>query len=142
MRKAARKLRLRVDGGSRGNPGPGAIGAVLEDLDGRVLETVSRVIGVCTNNVAEYRALLAGLEIAQKAGAQELEVLADSELLVKQVRGEYRVKNEGLKPLHLEAMEWMRQFHRVSVRHVRREENAEADRLVNKALDEATSAGL
>ncbi len=100
------------------------------------------MIGVCTNNVAEYRALLAGLEIAQKAGAQELEVLADSELLVKQVRGEYRVKNEGLKPLHQEAMERLRRFSRVSVRHVRREENAEADRLVNKALDEATSAGL
>ena len=140
--EATRGLRLRVDGGSRGNPGPGAIGAVLEDSDGRVLETVSRVIGVCTNNVAEYRALLAGLEIAQKAGAQELEVLADSELLVKQVRGEYRVKNAGLKPLHEEAMGRLRQFRRVSVRHVRREENAEADRLVNKALDEATSAGL
>jgi len=140
--EAIRRLRLRVDGGSRGNPGTGAIGAVLEDSDGRVLETVSRVIGVCTNNVAEYRALLAGLEIAQKAGAQELEVLADSELLVKQVRGEYRVKNAGLKPLHEEAMGRLRQFRRVSVRHVRREDNAEADRLVNKALDEATSAGL
>jgi dinuclear metal center YbgI/SA1388 family protein len=140
--EAARKLRLRVDGGSRGNPGPGAIGAVLEDLEGRVLETVSRVVGVCTNNVAEYRALLAGLEMAQKAGARELEVLADSELLVKQVRGEYRVKNEGLKPLHAQAMALLRQFRRVTVQHVRREENAEADRLVNKALDEATSAGL
>jgi ribonuclease HI len=137
-----RRLRLRVDGGSRGNPGPGAIGAVLEDTEGRVLDTVSRVIGVCTNNVAEYRALLAGLEIAQQAGAEELEVLADSELLVKQVRGEYKVKNEGLKPLHSEALVRLRQFGRVSIRHVRREENAEADRLVNKALDEATPASL
>ena len=140
--ESPRRLRLRVDGGSRGNPGPGAIGAVLEDMDGRVLDTVSRVIGVCTNNVAEYRALLAGLEIAEKADAQELEVLADSELLVKQVRGEYKVKNEGLKPLHSEALVRMRRFPRVSIRHVRREENAEADRLVNKALDEATPASL
>jgi dinuclear metal center YbgI/SA1388 family protein len=140
--ESARRLRLRVDGGSRGNPGPGAIGAVLEDAEGRVLDTVSRVIGVCTNNVAEYRALLAGLEIAQKAGAEELEVLADSELLVKQVRGEYKVKSEGLKPLHAEALVRLRQFRRVSVRHVRREENAGADRLVNKALDEATPTSL
>jgi dinuclear metal center YbgI/SA1388 family protein len=140
--ESPRRLRLRVDGGSRGNPGPGAIGAVLEDSDGRVIETVSRVIGVCTNNVAEYRALLAGLEIARQAGAQELEVLADSELLVKQVRGEYKVKNEGLKPLHQEAVARLRRFQRVSISHVRREENAEADRLVNKALDEATSTSL
>ena len=140
--ESSRRLRLRVDGGSRGNPGPGAIGAVLEDTEGRVLDTVSRTIGVCTNNVAEYRALLAGLEIAQKAGAEELEVLADSELLVKQVRGEYKVKNEGLKPLHSEALVRLEQFRRVSIRHVRREENAEADRLVNKALDEATPASL
>ena len=100
---SARRLRLRVDGGSRGNPGPGAVGVVLEDPDGRVVDSLGRTIGVCTNNVAEYRALLAGLELAAKAGAEELEVLADSELLVKQVRGEYKVKNEGLKPLHAEA---------------------------------------
>jgi dinuclear metal center YbgI/SA1388 family protein len=134
--------RLRVDGGSRGNPGPGAIGVVLEDADGRVLETVSRAIGVCTNNVAEYRALLAGLEIALVAGTEELEVMADSELLVRQLRGEYKVKNAGLKPLYEEAQGWLRRFRRVSIRHVRREENAEADRLVNKALDEAASASL
>jgi ribonuclease HI len=137
-----RRLRVRVDGGSRGNPGPGAIGVVLEDPDGAVLEEVSRVIGVCTNNVAEYRALLAGLDVAKKAGAQELEVLADSELLVKQLRGEYKVKNEGLKPLYDEAVARLGQFRRVSVRHVRRAENVEADRLVNEALDEAASAGL
>jgi dinuclear metal center YbgI/SA1388 family protein len=136
------RLRLRVDGGSRGNPGPGAIGVVLENADGRVLQTLGRTIGVCTNNVAEYRALLAGLEMAGAAGAQDVEVLADSELLVKQLRGEYRVKNEGLKPLYAEAVEHLRQFRRVSIRHVPRAENVEADRLVNKALDDAASAGL
>ncbi len=136
------RMRLRVDGGSRGNPGPGAIGVVLEDADGRIVETLGRTIGVCTNNVAEYRALLAGLELARSVGAQELEVLADSELLVRQLNGEYRVKNEGLKPLHQEALGWLGQFPRVSLRHVPRAENAEADRLVNKALDDAASAGL
>ena len=136
------RMRLRVDGGSRGNPGPGAIGVVLEDADGRIVETLGRTIGVCTNNVAEYRALLAGLELARSVGAQELEVLADSELLVRQLNGEYRVKNEGLKPLHQEALGWLAQFPRVSLRHVPRVENAEADRLVNKALDDAASAGL
>jgi dinuclear metal center YbgI/SA1388 family protein len=136
------RLRLRVDGGSRGNPGPGAIGAVLEDPGGRVIDRLGSTIGVCTNNVAEYRALLAGLEMARRAGAQDLEVLADSELLVKQLRGEYRVKNEGLKPLHAEAVELLRQFPLVSLRHVPREENVEADRLVNEALDGAASAGL
>jgi dinuclear metal center YbgI/SA1388 family protein len=137
-----RRLRLRVDGGSRGNPGPGAVGVVLEDADGRVVDTLGRTIGVCTNNVAEYKALLAGLELALEAGAEELEVLADSELLVKQVKGEYKVKNEGLKPLHAEAVSRICQFRRVAIRHVRREENAEADRLVNKALDEAASTSL
>lgn len=136
------RLRLRVDGGSRGNPGPGAIGVVLEDHAGNVVEEFGRTIGVCTNNVAEYRALIAGLESAARAGAKELEVLADSELLVKQVRGEYKVKNEGLKPLHGEATRLMREFKRVVVRHVPRAENAEADRLVNEALDGAASASL
>jgi ribonuclease HI len=137
-----RKLRLRVDGGSRGNPGPGAVGVVLEDLDGNIVEEFGRTIGVCTNNVAEYRALLAGLELAATIGVDELEVLADSELLVKQVRGEYKVKSEGLKPLHEEARQRLRAFKRVAIRHVPRAQNAEADRMVNKALDEATSTGL
>ena len=139
---APRRLRLRVDGGSRGNPGPGAVGVVLEDEDGRVVDALGRTIGVCTNNVAEYKALLAGLELAAKAGAEQLEILADSELLVKQVRGEYKVKNEGLKPLHQEAVARLRQFPRASIRHVPRAQNAEADRLVNKALDEAAATSL
>jgi ribonuclease HI len=137
-----RKLRLRVDGGSRGNPGPGAVGVVLEDLDGTIVEEFGRTIGVCTNNVAEYRALLAGLELAAALGVEELEVLADSELLVKQMRGEYKVKNEGLKPLHEEARLRLREFKRVAIRHVPRAQNAEADRMVNKALDEAASTSL
>jgi dinuclear metal center YbgI/SA1388 family protein len=139
---AGGRLRLHVDGGSRGNPGPGAIGVVLEDSDGRVIEEFGRTIGICTNNVAEYRALLAGLELAAKAGAEELEILADSELLVKQLRGEYKVKNEGLKPLHDDAKERLRGFRRTAIRHVPRAQNAEADRLVNKALDEAASTSL
>ncbi len=137
-----RKLRLRVDGGSRGNPGPGGIGVVLEDLEGRIVEEFGRTIGVCTNNVAEYKALLAGLELAARSGVEELEVLADSELLVKQVRGEYKVKNEGLKPLHEEAKVRLRAFKRVVIRHVPRAQNAEADRLVNKALDESAQTSL
>jgi dinuclear metal center YbgI/SA1388 family protein len=137
-----RHLRIRVDGGSRGNPGPGGIGVVLEDMDGRIVDTLGRTIGVCTNNVAEYKALLAGLELALKAGGEELEVLADSELLVKQLRGEYKVKNEGLKPLHQEAVGLLRQFRQVVIRHVPREQNSEADRLVNKALDEAAATSL
>jgi dinuclear metal center YbgI/SA1388 family protein len=139
---APRRLRLRVDGGSRGNPGPGAVGAVLEDENGQIVDSLGRTIGVCTNNVAEYKALLAGLELAAKAGAEYLEILADSELLVKQVRGEYKVKNEGLKPLHREAVERLRQFPRAAIRHVPRAQNAEADRLVNKALDEAAATSL
>jgi dinuclear metal center YbgI/SA1388 family protein len=137
-----KRLRLRVDGGSRGNPGPGAVGVVLEDLEGNIVEEFGRVIGVCTNNVAEYRALLAGLELAATVGVEELEVLADSELLVKQMRGEYKVKNEGLKPLHEEARQRLRAFKRVAIRHVPRAQNAEADRMVNKALDEAAPTSL
>jgi len=133
-------VRLRVDGGSRGNPGPSAIGVVLEDVDGRVLDTVSQTIGVATNNVAEYRALLVGLELAKHHGAREVEVLSDSELLVRQMSGRYRVKNEGLKPLHEEARARVETFDRVSIEHVSREKNAQADELVNQALDNAPLA--
>ncbi len=133
-------MRIRVDGGSRGNPGPSAIGVVLEDADGHVLETVGQTIGVATNNVAEYRALLTGLELAEGAGAREVEVLSDSELLARQMSGEYRVKNEGLKPLHARARALVEGFDRVSIRHVSREENTRADELVNQALDSAPPA--
>lgn len=131
-------VRLRIDGGSRGNPGPSAIGIVLEDAEGRVLGTVSRFLGVGTNNQAEYRALLVGLEVAYAEGARVIEVLSDSELLVRQMHGQYRVKNEGLQPLYEEARRLSRNFERISIRHIPREENTEADALVNRALDEAS----
>ncbi len=128
---------LRVDGGSRGNPGPSAIGVVLEDGDGNVLEEIGRTIGTTTNNIAEYHALLTGLERAEAHGAEELTVFSDSELLVKQIHGQYRVKNEGLKPLYEEALIRLQRFPRVRIEHVKRDKNAAADRLVNQALDEA-----
>jgi dinuclear metal center YbgI/SA1388 family protein len=134
------KVRVWIDGGSRGNPGRSAIGVVLEDGEGSLLDTVGRVIGTATNNVAEYRALLTGLEMAERVGAREVEVLSDSELLVKQMRGEYRVKNEGLKLLHSEAERRAHGFSRFSIRHVKREQNSRADGLVNRALDEGVSS--
>ena len=132
--------RLFVDGGSRGNPGASAIGVVLQDAAGSVVAEFGRAIGPATNNVAEYRALLAGLDLAEQRGFQEIAVFSDSELLVKQIHGTYRVKNEGLKPLYKEALARLGSFQRATVTHVGREKNTEADRLVNRALDE--SAGV
>lgn len=129
------KATLYTDGGSRGNPGPAAFAYVLEAEDGTVLEARSERIGVATNNVAEYRALVAGLERAVEAGVDDLEVVSDSELLVKQMRGEYRVKSRGLQPLFLEASRLARAIDRVAFTAVPRERNALADRLVNEALD-------
>ena len=131
------KARLSTDGGSRGNPGPAAYGYVLEAEDGTVLDARGETIGVATNNVAEYRALLAGLGSAVERGIDELEVVSDSELLVKQMRGEYKVKNEALRTLWLEASRLARQVGKVEYRAVRREHNELADRLVNDALDAA-----
>jgi len=131
------KARLFTDGGARGNPGPAAFGYVLEAEDGTVLDARGEAIGVATNNVAEYRALLAGLAKAAELGVTELDVVSDSELMVKQMRGEYRVKNQGLIPLSLEAARLARALGRVTYRAVRREANALADRLVNDALDAA-----
>ncbi len=131
------KLVAHVDGGSRGNPGPAAVGVVVSDQSGAVLLEEGRVIGRATNNVAEYRALLLGIELASELGADELELVGDSELIVKQVRGEYRVKDAGLRPLHAEVKAALAQFEGWSIRHVRREQNADADRLVNEALDGA-----
>ena len=135
-------VRVWIDGGSRGNPGQSAIGVVIEDAKGEILETIGRPIGVATNNVAEYRALLAGLEKAAAMGATEVEVASDSELLVRQVLGQYKVKNEGLKPLHAQAQERARRFSRFRIRHIHREQNVRADALVNRALDEQEGAGL
>ena len=131
------KATLYTDGGARGNPGPAASAFVLEAEDGTVLDARGDTIGVATNNVAEYRALLAGLERAVEVGVDELEVVSDSELLVKQMRGEYKVKNAALRELSLEAARLAREIGKVSYRAVRREHNELADRLVNEALDRA-----
>jgi ribonuclease HI len=129
------KARLSTDGGSRGNPGPAAYGYVLESEDGHVLDARGEAIGTATNNVAEYRGLIAGLESALERGIDELEVVSDSELLVKQMQGEYKVKNETLRTLHHEAAELADDLKRVSYTAVRRAHNELADRLVNEALD-------
>jgi ribonuclease HI len=131
------KARLSTDGGSRGNPGPAAYGYVLETDDGTVLDARGETIGVATNNVAEYSALLAGLASALDRGVTELEVVSDSELLVKQMRGEYKVKNETLRDLVDEAHSLARRLDAVRYTAVRREHNELADRLVNEALDSA-----
>jgi ribonuclease H / adenosylcobalamin/alpha-ribazole phosphatase len=129
------KARLSTDGGSRGNPGPAAYGYVLEAEDGHVLDARGEAIGPATNNVAEYRGLLAGLRSALERGVDELEVVSDSELLVKQMRGEYKVKNETLRALQREAVELASGLSRVTYTAVRRAHNELADRLVNEALD-------
>jgi ribonuclease HI len=133
------KLVVNVDGGARGNPGPAAAAAVAADEAGEVVGERSAYIGEATNNVAEYRALLLGLELARELGASEVEVINDSELVARQVGGEYKVKHAGLKPLFIEAMRELRQFDSWAVRAVRREHNERADELVNEALDEFQS---
>jgi ribonuclease HI len=129
------KAKLYTDGGSRGNPGPAAYGYVLEADDGTVLAAHGERIGVATNNVAEYSALIAGLEKALELAVPEVEVISDSELLVKQMQGEYRVKNEALQKLFAEASRLAGRLGKVSYRAVRREHNELADSLVNEALD-------
>ena len=129
------KAKLSTDGGARGNPGPAAYGYVLEAEDGTVLDARGETIGVATNNVAEYRALIAGLAKALELGVQELEVVSDSELLVRQMTGEYKVKNEALRALNDEAEAIARRLDKVRYTAVRREHNELADRLVNEALD-------
>jgi ribonuclease HI len=129
------RLTINVDGGARGNPGPAAIGVVVRDSDGEIREEVGETIGEATNNVAEYKALLRGIELAAAQGGTELELIGDSELVVRQVEGRYKVKNAGIKPLHAEVKRALQGFDSWSIRHVRRAENADADRLVNQALD-------
>ncbi len=129
------RLVVHVDGGARGNPGPAAIGVVVADADGALLEEHGERIGETTNNVAEYRALLRGLERARALGATEVEVVVDSELIAKQVNGQYKVKHAGLKPLHAQALQALAAFGRWRVRTVPRAQNAAADALVNAALD-------
>jgi Ribonuclease HI len=129
------KAKLFTDGGARGNPGPAAFGYVLETEDGTVLDARGKKIGIATNNVAEYSALIAGLEAALERGITELVVVSDSELVVKQMRGEYKVKNEALRELSLEAARLARQLGKVAYTAVKREHNELADQLVNEALD-------
>jgi ribonuclease HI len=131
------KARLSTDGGARGNPGPAAFGYVLEADDGTVLAAHAETIGIATNNVAEYRALVAGLEKALELGVDEVDVVSDSQLLVRQMTGEYKVKNEALRKLSDEAAALARRLRRVTYRSVLREHNELADRLVNEALDAA-----
>ncbi len=127
---------LFADGGSRGNPGPAASAAILLDGEGEPIEEIGAYLGEATNNVAEWTALLLGLEAAERRGIRRLAVRLDSELVVKQLRGEYRVKNAGLQPLYQKALKLMRHFDEVDVRHVRRALNKLADRLVNDVLDQ------
>jgi ribonuclease HI len=131
------KARLFTDGGARGNPGPAAYGFVLESEDGTVLAAEGEAIGTATNNVAEYSGLIAGLQKAVELHVPEVEVVSDSELMVKQMRGEYRVKNEALRELYDEATALARRVGNVEYRHVKRAHNELADRLVNEALDAA-----
>ena len=131
------RLVIHVDGGARGNPGPAAIGVVVSEPGGRVLDALGERIGRATNNVAEYRAVLRGLERARALGASEVEIVGDSELVAKQLTGEYAVKHEALKPLHREAVDALGGFARWRIRTVPRAQNADADRLVNQALDAA-----
>jgi ribonuclease HI len=131
------KARLHTDGGARGNPGPAGIGAVLIDESGEVVGEVAEAIGIATNNVAEYRALIAGLELALAKGIMELEVFMDSELVISQVQGKWKIKNKGLQPLALKASSLLKQFESTTLTHVPREENADADKLANQGMDAA-----
>ncbi|WKZ24930.1 MAG: ribonuclease HI family protein [Patescibacteria group bacterium] len=130
-----KKLIIHSDGGSRNNPGQAAIGVVVANEQGEVITTISRSLGIATNNQAEYAAVIAGLEKAKELKAQEVECFLDSELVVKQLKGEYKVKNKDLAPFFLKAYNLSVKLKKVTFRHIRREENQEADRLVNEALD-------
>lgn len=132
---------VHVDGGARGNPGPAAAACVISTPDGRILGEHAELLGEVTNNVAEYRALLLGLKRARELGVTEVEVVNDSELIAKQVNGQYRVKHAAMRPLYLDAMAALRGFERWSIRTVPRAQNADADALVNAALDQARDAG-
>jgi ribonuclease HI len=134
------KVVVHVDGGARGNPGPAAAACVISSAQGETLGEHTRLLGTATNNVAEYRALLLGLECARELGANEIEVVGDSELIAKQVQGLYKVKHEAMRPLHQQAMAALREFEQWSIRTVPRAQNARADTLVNAALDEARAA--
>ncbi|MFA5027512.1 MAG: ribonuclease HI family protein [Candidatus Methylomirabilota bacterium] len=141
VRTGGAAIRVHIDGAARGNPGPAGLGVAFFGPDGTVLEGLARFIGEATNNVAEYRALLLALERAEELGCAELAVYSDSELLVRQIQGRYRVKHPALQPLFAEAKQRMARFRRVEVHHVRREENREADALANRGIDQAARSG-
>jgi ribonuclease HI len=132
------KVVINVDGGSRGNPGPAGIAAVATDASGETLAERSETIGNATNNVAEYRALLLGIELAKELEADEVEFVGDSLLIVEQVRGKWKVKQDHLRPLHTKVKDALRDLPSWSIRHVKRDENTRADELLNEALDAAT----
>jgi ribonuclease HI len=134
------KVIVHVDGGARGNPGSAAAACVITSPEGVLLGEHAQLLGTATNNVAEYRALLLGLQRARELGASEIDVVGDSELIAKQVNGLFKVKHEAMKPLHREAMAALEQFERWSIRTVPREQNEHADALVNAALDQARDA--
>lgn len=136
-----REAVLWTDGAARGNPGPAGIGAILKSVAGEVLYTGSEYLGHTTNNVAEYKAVLLGLAGALAKGISRIEVRADSELLIKQLKGEYRVKSPGLKPLFEEARRLIARFSSVKLTHIRRELNGEADRLANQGIDQVGRSG-
>ena len=137
----AERFRAAIDGGSRGNPGPAAWAVAVLDERGMRTEGHAGTIGRATNNVAEYTALLEALHLAAERGAHDVEILADSELVVRQIQGLYRVKNEQLKPLYLEAQRRIAGLRSFRIVHVRRRDNKEADRLVNLALDRGAAGG-
>ncbi len=133
---AHERLRVFSDGAARGNPGPAGAGAVVAAEDGRILDRLGRYLGEQTNNFAEYHGLLLGLRRALELGAREVEVYADSQLMIRQLGGQYRVRNAGLRPLFDQALSLLRRFRRFELHHIPREQNAEADEMSNRAIDE------
>ena len=131
---------LNTDGGARGNPGPAGIGVVLKDADGIVIDEIAQPIGVTTNNVAEYEALIAGLKLALDHNVTELDIYVDSELVASQLEGKWKIKNERLRGLAVTAQALMGRFDKTTIRHVRRSQNTHADRLANQAMDRAEAA--
>ena len=129
---------LHTDGGARGNPGPAGIGVVLTDGSGEVIGEIAAGIGVATNNVAEYKALIAGLELAHENGVTDLDVFMDSELVVSQIKGDWKIKNDALRRLAVEARRLIDRFEAWTLTHVRREKNSDADKLANQGMDAAT----
>lgn len=142
MTGAGPELLIHIDGGCRGNPGPAGFGVYVQNGQGAEVAQLYGYLGVTTNNVAEYQGLIHALRFALEQGARRVHVFSDSELVVKQIGGKYKVKHPGMIPLHREASDLLRRFESWSVDHVRREQNVEADRLANRALDEKASGRL